>query len=102
MKNNVDINKIQIFDFVENNIDAFKYQGIIGYTSNNHESLKIINSRYKDLILIRGNNHNLRFRYLEIRKEADKVEKFFMLYPKLVHIFEDYERTINFIVKKTI
>ncbi len=90
----------EIFDFVENNIDAFKYQGIIGYTSNNHESLKIINSRYKDLIRIRGNNHNLRFRYLEIRKEADKVEKFFMLYPKLVHIFEDYERTINFIVKK--
>jgi hypothetical protein len=90
----------EIFDFVENNIDAFKYQGIIGYTSSNHESLKIINSRYKDLIRIRGNNHNLRFRYLEIRKEADKVEKFFMLYPKLVHIFEDYERTINFIVKK--
>ena len=59
-----------------------------------------MNSRYKDLIRIRGNNHNLRFRYLEIRKEADKVEKFFMLYPKLVQIFEDYEKTINFIVKK--
>ena len=91
----------EIFEYVENNIDAFKYQGIIGISNDgNYESLKIINSRYKDLIRLRGNNHNLRFRYLEIRKEADKVEKFFMLYPKLVQIFESYEKTINFIVKK--
>jgi hypothetical protein len=91
-----------IFNYVENHIDAFMFQGIVGYckVNDNIETIKIMNTRYKDLVKVRGNNHNLRFRYLEIRKEPQKVEKLYMLYPKLVQIFEDYEKIINLIIKK--
>ena len=53
-----------------------------------------MNSRYKDLVKVRGNNHNLRFRYLEVRKDKIMVEKLYMLYPKFSSIFDEYERFI--------
>ena len=79
-----------LFRFVENKIDPFQYQGIIGFSlvEDSYEITKIINSRYKELAKIRGNNHNLKFRYLEIRNDPQKVEKLFILYPKRVSTFE--------------
>ena len=91
-----------LFQFVENQIDPFQYQGIIGFSlvDGNYEITKIINSRYKELAKIRGNNHNLKFRYLEIRNDPQKVEKLFMLYPKQVSTFDEYEKVLIKIVKR--
>lgn len=92
----------ELFQFVENQIDPFQYQGLIGFSlvGTSYEMTKIINSRYKDLAKIRGNNHNLKFRYLEIRNDPPKVEKLFMLYPKHVSIFEEYEKILVKLSKK--
>lgn len=89
-----------ILQYVEKNINPFQYQGIFGYNPQTDEFIKIINSQYKDLVKVRGNNHNLRFRYLEIRNDKIMVEKLYMLYPKFSSIFDEYEKLINKISKK--
>lgn len=89
-----------VLQFVEKNINPFEYQGLFGYNPKKEEFIKIINSKYKDLVKVRGNNHNLRFRYLEIRNDKVMVEKLYMLYPKFSSIFDDYEKLINKISKK--
>lgn len=89
-----------IFKYVEESIDPFQFQGIMGYNKSNNKLVKIPNSKYKDLIRVRGNNHNIKFRYLEIRRDKVMVEKLYMLYPKMVCIFEDYEKTLAKIAKK--
>ena len=89
-----------IIKFVEETIDPFQYPGIMGYNKRNNKLVKISNSRYKDLIKVRGNNHNIKFRYLEIRMDKVMVEKLYMLYPRMVSIFEDYEKTLLKISKK--
>ena len=89
-----------ILKFVEEAIDPFQYPGIMGYNKKMNKLVKISNSRYKDLIKVRGNNHNIKFRYLEIRNDKVMVEKLYMLYPKMVSVFEDYERTLLKISKK--
>lgn len=89
-----------IIQFVEKNINPFEYQGLFGYNPKTEEFIKIINSKYKDLVKVRGNNHNLRFRYLEIRNDKVMVEKLYMLYPKFSSIFDEYEKLINKISKK--
>ncbi len=92
----------ELYDFVENNIDPFQYQGLVGFCNDNsdYQLIKVINSRYRELVQIRGNNHNLRLRYLEIRNDPSKVEKLFMLYPRHVASFEDFERLLGLICKK--
>ena len=89
-----------LYEFIEKNIDPFEYQGLFGYNTRTNEFVKIMNSRYKDLVKVRGNNHNLRFRYLEVRKDKIMVEKLYMLYPKFSSIFDEYERFIYKIAKK--
>lgn len=89
-----------ILKYVEENIDPFQYQGIMGYNNKFKKLVKISNSKYKDLIKVRGNNHNIKFRYLEIRMDKVMVEKLYMLYPKMVSVFEDYEKTLLKIAKK--
>lgn len=89
-----------VFQYVEESIDPFQYQGIMGYNNKNNKLVKISNSKYKDLIKVRGNNHNIKFRYLEIRRNKVMVEKLYMLYPKMVSIFEEYEKILSKIAKK--
>ena len=75
----------EIFEYAENKTDPFMYQGISGYCESNGECkiVKILNTKYKELIKIRGNNHNLKFRYLELRCDPERKEKLYMLYPNL-------------------
>lgn len=89
-----------ILKYVEECIDPFQYQGILGYNPQTHRFIKVINSKYKELVKVRGNNHNLRFRYLEIRNDKIMVEKLYMLYPKFSSIFDEYEKLIHKISKK--
>lgn len=91
-----------VFHFVEKSIDPFEYQGLIGFCKDefDYHMIKIVNSRYKELIKIRGNNHNLKYRYIEIRNDPTKVEKLFMLYPKYVTVFQDFEKILTKISKK--
>jgi len=89
-----------ILKYVEEVVDPFQYQGILGYNYKTHKFIKVINSKYKELVKVRGNNHNLRFRYLEIRNDKVMLEKLYMLYPKFSSVFDEYERLIHKISKK--
>ena len=89
-----------VIQFVEETIDPFQYQGLFGYNPETENFVKIMNSKYKDLVKVRGNNHNLRFRYLEIRNDKMLVEKLYMLYPKFTSIFDEYEKLIHKISRK--
>lgn len=90
----------EIIRLVEETIDPFQYQGLFGYNPKTEQFVKIINSKYKELVKVRGNNHNLRFRYLEIRNDKILVEKLYMLYPKFTSVFDEYEKLIHKISKK--
>ena len=92
----------ELYYFVENNIDPFQYQGLVGFCNSecDYQLIKVMNSRYRELVQIRGNNHNLRFRYLEIRHDPSKVEKLFMLYPRHVASFEEFEKVLGVISRK--
>ena len=89
-----------ILHFVEEKIDPFQYQGLFGYNPKTEHFIKIMNSKYKELVKVRGNNHNLRFRYLEIRNDKVLSEKLYMLYPKFTSIFDEYEKLIHKITRK--
>lgn len=89
-----------IIHYVEEIIVPFQYQGLFGYHPQTERFVKIMNSKYKDLVKVRGNNHNLRFRYLEVRNDKVLVEKLYMLYPKFTSIFDEYEKLIHKISRK--
>ena len=77
-----------------NALNVFQYQGIIGFHKTNFSTIKILNPEYKQLYDIRGNNPNLRFRYLEVRNDPDKVKLLYYLYPKYSELFDEYENTL--------
>ncbi len=86
------------------NIDPFVYQGLIGFrlmeNSTKTHVIKLLNSEYKKWMNIRGNNPNLRFRYLEIRQSPEMVEKLYKLYPKYSEMFDDFEEILFKLARK--
>ena len=74
--------------------DPFQYQGVIAFKKNSFETFKVVSSEYQMYYKVRGNNPNLRFRYLELRNDPDQLKLLYVLYPKYALLFEDYERTL--------
>lgn len=85
-----------------NSIDPFMYQGIVGFNFQNEKVkvLKILNKSYKEWITIRGNNPNIRLRYLELRKTPDMLEKLFNLYPNQSEAFDKIEENMLILSRK--
>lgn len=85
-------------------IDPFKYQGIIGFQLYDDDSkikvVKILNKEYKNWISVRGNNPNIKFRYLEIRQDKEMVENLYKLYPKYSNTFDEFEMILMKISRK--
>ena len=61
-----------ILEYIEN-VDPYDCQGIIAFRKDKFELFKVINDKYKELSILRGNNSNLEFRYLQLKK-IDNVE----------------------------
>lgn len=76
-------------------INPFEYQGLIGFSNREIKVIKILSDKYKEWMEIRGNNPNLRFRYLELRTQADKLEKLYYLYPIYSQMFDDIDEILN-------
>ena len=76
-------------------INPFEYQGLIGFSNKEIKVIKILSDRYKDWMEVRGNNPNLRFRYLELRTQPDKLEKLYYLYPIYSQMFDDIDEILN-------
>lgn len=70
-----------IINFV-NKIDYKYHQGLIAIRKDKFELFKVINELYKLKSLLRGNNSNLVFRYLQLRSlgETDMLDNFLELF----------------------
>jgi len=77
-------------------MDVGKYQGAIVFTPTHH--IKVLITQYRDLSSLRGNVSNVKYRYLQIRKDDKRRRDFLQLYPESKHAFHEYERLIeNFV-----
>ncbi len=77
------------------NIDYKEAEGVI-VTLPDLTRLKIYNSKYNAYSQLRGNEHSIVFRYLQIRNE--KKEEYKTLYPDHVTKFEELEKKINEVI----
>lgn len=71
------------------------YQGILAVHQPTQKYIKILNTEYKKYYDLRGNNPNLRFRYLELRNDPDRLRMLYFLYPKSAELFDQLEDTIH-------
>lgn len=79
--------------------DPFLAQGVIAFRKGGFESFKVLSSEYVRYYRVRGNNPNLRFRYLEVRNQPEQVKLLYVLYPKYTILFDEYEGTLYEIAK---
>jgi len=76
-------------------LDYNEYQGILAVHIPTQKFIKILNAEYKKYYDLRGNNPNLRFRYLEIRNDSERVRMLYFLYPKSAEVFDQLEDTVR-------
>ena len=77
--------------FIEN--EGFnRIQGVIVFSPN--KVFKILNKEYLDFFKIRGNEPSIKYRYLQVRMDSEKLNKLYFLYPKFGDIFDQYEDLI--------
>jgi hypothetical protein len=100
------INKPQKLEFSSKNevikhiqdLDITSTQGLILFTEDNKE-YKIVKKSYKQLYDIRGNQPSIKFRYIELRNDKEKVDKLYQLYPEYKDVFKEYENIFIEIAK---
>jgi hypothetical protein len=80
-------------------LDPFLYQGVIGFHKGGFDTFKFLNTDYVRYFNVRGNNPNLRFRYLEVRNQPEQLKLLYVLYPKYTILFNEYESTLFEIAK---
>ncbi len=86
--NNID----ELYDYVDQ-INYTKLQGVIVFAPDNQQ-FKILNKRYHQYYLVRGNEPSIKFRYLQIRMDQTNYNILRELYPEKIKDFEDYENYI--------
>ena len=95
----LDSPKQHLFDSIEqmyeyiNTLDYNLLQGVIVFTPGNKQ-YKIFNQTYLDLYQVRGNEASVKFRYLQIRNDAEKKEQLRALYPEWCSTFDFYDKCI--------
>jgi hypothetical protein len=67
------------------------YQGIIAVHKETKKQVKVFHPEYYRSFQLRGNNPNLRFRFLELRRFPDKIDALYALYPRYAVVFDQYE-----------
>ena len=88
----------ELVKYVEN-IDITELQGVIVFTPDNKQ-YKILNKEYQNLFDIRGNEPSIKYRYLQIRTNPEKVDLIRYLYPNMIKVFEDYETILFNIARR--
>lgn len=81
------------------NVNIREYQGIILFHKEKNTQVKIYSHEYETLYKIRGNNPNIRFRYLEIRKEDGIRKEFIRMYPLYEDLFLEYDNILYQLAK---
>lgn len=79
-----------------NHINVMQYQGILATrVGQNNDQIKFLHPQYASLSEIRGNNPNLRYRYLELRQDPEKVKLLYYLYPRQTELFDSMEGSLH-------
>ena len=91
-------NSNEIIDFV-NKLSVHENIGLDLYDQDNNPYL-IMNSEYHKLHSVRGNEPSIKFRYLQIRMDREKVDMLYYLYPKFADQFDNYENILYECAKK--
>ena len=86
--NNID----ELYEYV-NQINYIKCQGVIIFAPDNQQ-YKILNKKYHQYYLARGNEPSIKFRYLQVRMDNINYNILKELYPEKNKIFEEYENYI--------
>jgi hypothetical protein len=81
-------------------LDPYRYQGLILFHQRENRQIKILNPVYSRLSKIRNNCPNLLLRYLQVRIDPEKKKDFLDLYPEGGEYFDSYEKHIERIVQK--
>lgn len=78
-------------------VDITKSQGIMFINTQTLESLKVIKDDYIFYALLRGNQPNILYRYIELQQggETKNVEYFFNLYPEKRDDFVNFHQVIQ-------
>ena len=82
----------ELKEYVEK-VNYKHFQGIIVY--NGAEQIKILNSNYKKLYALRGNEASIKNRYLYLRGDSDLRKEFIGLYPEYEIDFDTYEKALH-------
>lgn len=80
-------------------VNIQEYQGVILFHKKKNLQLKVYSREYDKLFRLRGNNPNIRFRYLEVRKDHDRKQEFIRLYPLYEDLFLEYEHILYQLAK---
>jgi hypothetical protein len=80
-------------------VDIKVYQGVILFHKTENRQIKIHSPDYRKFSQIRGNNPNIRFRYLEVRNDPEKKKVLTDLYPIYQDMFLEYENILYQIAK---
>ena len=85
-------NTLELIEYVKN-MDYLIHPGVILYFPNQTQ-IKLFNSSYKEAQKLRGNQPDMLYRYLEIRKNKELSEKFLNLYKDDEHYLMSAEITL--------
>jgi len=91
------LNIDELVHYIES-CDHKKTQGVICFGENNRQ-VKIVNSKYRQKFLIRGNEQSIKYRYLQLRSDRDQVDVLKEMYPEYIKDFERYENTLIEVAK---
>lgn len=82
-----------LFSYTEDKVSEDKLQGLVVFEANG-DHFKILNSSYKNLFSVRGNEPSIKFRYLQVRMDRAQTDLLYSLYPKHTEFFEKYENIL--------
>lgn len=78
-------------------IDPLWAQGVLLMSPNGF--FKVTSKMYAFLYQLRGNQPNLKMRFLELRNEPARIEAFMRLYPEFTSIFTDLQKKLDNLIK---
>jgi hypothetical protein len=101
LDHNISLPKLQEKQF-ESNADLVHFVDEISVQSNpgvyvfdkNNTPYQISKEEYYKLCSIRGNEPSIKFRYLQIRMDREKVDMLYYLYPRFADQFDNYENIL--------
>lgn len=83
---------IEVGEYVRS-VNPKKLQGVVGFSATGAE-VKVVNSLYQKYFDVRGNESNIKYRYLQLRSKPEQMQIFLELYADKLSTFVEIEQAI--------